>query len=346
MKCRVFDVLVEPVLSYASQIWGPQLFHKQLRSNPFKTKAEKVHASYLRVMTGAGKTVALPVLYTDLHRVPVMFHWVILAARWWGRLADRHAEGHQSLACCAWLEDIQLALSGCKQCWSYQLLHTLHGLGLLQAGWLSQSRDWVAQQSWEEEAVKGALLALWWGRWPQQAGDPRAAPSQGLAMCTYQAWVSPNPLAADPLNRAVAPPHTKLCLPFEVLRAYAQLRVGWARLEVDQGRQRRPVVPRSQRLCRLCCGEDVPLALRQAVLARTGTADNVEDLKHFVAECPVYDDLRAHCQAFPADLYQRLHDPACIPAIFGHVAQESLAVTLFRMKARRAHLLGLHVPTD
>jgi hypothetical protein len=38
---------------------------------------------------------------------------------------------------------------------------------------------------------------------------------------------------------------------------------------------------------------------RRAVLARTGTSSNVEDLKHFMLECPVYDDLRAACPAFP-----------------------------------------------
>jgi hypothetical protein len=38
-------------------------------------------------------------------------------------------------------------------------------------------------------------------------------------------------------------------------------------------------------------------------LARTGSSSNVEDLKHFLLECPAYDDLRAVCPAFPADVY-------------------------------------------
>jgi hypothetical protein len=43
-----------------------------------------------------------------------------------------------------------------------------------------------------------------------------------------------------------------------------------------------------------------------AVLARTGSSSNVENLKHFLLECPAYDDLRAVCPAFPADVYTTL----------------------------------------
>jgi hypothetical protein len=141
--------------------------------------------------------------------------------------------------------------------------------------------------------------------------------------------------------RASAPPPTSLCLPFSVLRTYAQLRIGWAHLEVEQGRKRRLVVPREQRLCRLCCGEDAPLAWRQVVLGRTGRTANVEDLKHFLLECPAYDRLRASCVAFPENVYQSTHDPQCLLTLFSHEAQASLAWTVYRMQARRASLLGL-----
>jgi hypothetical protein len=58
MKSRLFDVLVEPVLSYASHIWGLLSFGK-LRAGPFSTKSEKVHTTYLHIMTGAGKSTPL-----------------------------------------------------------------------------------------------------------------------------------------------------------------------------------------------------------------------------------------------------------------------------------------------
>jgi hypothetical protein len=81
------------------------------------------------------------------------------------------------------------------------------------------------------------------------------------------------------------------------------------------------------------------------VLARTGSSSNVEDLKHFLLECPAYDDLRAVCPAFPADVYTTLSNPGCVAAVMGHSAQAALAntvsVTLFHMKVRRSELLEL-----
>jgi hypothetical protein len=86
-----------------------------------------------------------------------------------------------------------------------------------------------------------------------------------------------------------------------------------------------------------------------AVLARTGSSSNVEDLKHFLLECPAYDDLRVVCPAFPADVYTTLSNPGCVAAVMGHSesesesesAQAALANTLFHMNVRRSELLEL-----
>jgi hypothetical protein len=91
----------------------------------------------------------------------------------------------------------------------------------------------------------------------------------------------------------------------------------------------------------LCCGEDALPAHRQAVLSRTGTDQNVKDLKHFVLECPLYDDLRAACPAFPSITPAVLSDPGSVASVFQHVEQPALAKTLYRMKVRRAEKLGL-----
>jgi hypothetical protein len=224
------------------------------------------------------------------------------------------------------------------------LLHTLSSLGLLDHTWTTQRLEWVLGQRWEEADVKRALVALFHTRWqgPFDA-DPRLAPSQGVAMCQHSRWVYPVDPAVDFYARAAASKHTKLCLPFARLKTYAQLRVGYAHLEVEQGRKRRPVTPRARRTCKLCSGEDAQLSSRQRVLLRTGRSDNVEDLKHFVLECPVYDDLRAACVVFPSDVYSRLNDPTCMADVFGHDDQAALANTLYHMKVRRAELLGLSV---
>lgn len=342
IKGRMFDVLVEPVLSYASHVWGPLALHRTLGINPFSGKAEQVHAAFLRIMTGVGKSASLDVLYRDLHRLPIMFHWVALAVRWWNRLHRAHGAGPECMASYAWVEDVKLALAGCKHCWASHLLTTLARIGLIEAGWRQQPLDWVLQQHWEESVVKHTLAGLFKARWQMDnRPDPRVAPSRGVAMCMHHSWVYPLDPALVEFKRDNAPAYTKLCLPFVVLRTLAQLRIGWAHLEVEQGRKRRPQVPRAQRLCRLCSCEDAPLSMRQQVLLRTGTSHNVEDLKHFLLECPAYDSIRAGCRAFPPNVYSLLHDRGCLPAIFAHEAQSSLAYTVFKMKSARARILGL-----
>ena len=297
IKTRMFDVLVEPVLSYASHIWGPQHFHKRLAASPLGTdlKAEKVHSSYLRILCGAGKSTSLDVLYRDMHRLPVMFHWVVLAVRWWNRMGAARVDALGTLACCAWVEDVKLACGGYTDCWAFRVLTALSRLGLLQADWRQQPLSWVQELRWQEVEVQRALARLLLARWQGSAHpNPRVAPSRRVALCTHMAWVLPLDPAREDLSRATAPPHTKVLGSFAVLRNYSQLRAGCAHLEVEQGRQGRRV-ERHLRLCQLCSGPNADPAVRQAVLARTGTSDNVEDLKHFVLECPVYDALRARC---------------------------------------------------
>jgi sorting nexin-29 len=342
IKCRMFDILVEPVLSYASHIWGPAIFAKRLQNTPYDTQAEKVHTSFLRITTGSIKGIATDVVYRDMHRRPIMYHWVVLAARWWTKLSDARDDQPRSLAGCVWREDVALALAGCRECWSSCFLQTMCSLQLLAGDWRQQSLDWVMQQRWEESAVQAALAALFRARWRGLTqGDPRSAPSIGIHKLTHHAWVYPLDPGFNPFSRDDAPPHIKLCLPFDVARNLAQLRIGSAHLEIEQGRKRRVSVPRADRLCRLCCGEDATLAHRQAVLARTRTSRNVEDLKHFLLECPVYDDLRAACPAFPLSDAVVLDDPECVRSVFQHGEQSALAYTLYKMKVRRARLLGL-----
>jgi hypothetical protein len=63
-------------------------------------------------------------------------------------------------------------------------------------------------------------------------------------MCQYAQWVSPLNPQVDLYTRAAAPPHTRLSFPFARLKNLTQLRIGCAHLEVEQGRKRRPAVPR------------------------------------------------------------------------------------------------------
>jgi hypothetical protein len=161
-------------------------------------------------------------------------------------------------------------------------------------------------------------------------------------MCAHHMWVYPLHPGIQECSRGDAEQHTKLCVPFGVLHVLAQLCIGWAHLEVEQGRKHRLKVPREAILCRLCSGDDATFAMRQAVLPRTGSSAHVEDLKHALLQCPMYDDIRATCVAFPTPFFDWLDNPSCMAMVFAHEAQSSLAHTVSTtLKTRRARLLGL-----
>jgi hypothetical protein len=145
-------------------------------------------------------------------------------------------------------------------------------------------------------------------------------------------------------DRETQPPYMQLCLPFRVSQCLARLRTGAALLEVQLGRHSR--VPRHQRVCRLCSCNDPDVASRAVwrtrVHARTGTYDNVEDLKHFLLECPAYDHLRSSCSTvfYPAGTVDR-YASQLVAKVLVCEDQERLALVVYQMWLYRSILLGL-----
>ena len=58
LRCRMFDVLVEPVLSYGSQVWGPDMIQDWLvRSGGGWCHADQTHFMFLGLTSSASKTL-------------------------------------------------------------------------------------------------------------------------------------------------------------------------------------------------------------------------------------------------------------------------------------------------
>jgi hypothetical protein len=251
----------------------------------------------------------------------------------------------------AWLSDIQLMRSPrrvlYKKCWTYMLLHTLQGIGVLsESEWVPSSID-LTKLSISEDVVKSKLATCLRARW-ESVRDvvvcPRVAPSVGVDLCTHTSWVYPFDHAVDYTSHKSAPKYMFLCLPFRYLCVLAQLRLGWAHLEVQQGRRQH--IAREQRLCKLCCrGGRGQAGWHQQTLARTGAATDadgvVEDLRHLILECPAYDDVRAVYKLLPEQPWCVSDAGFIMRAMFACDDQSKLARMLFDMKAKRASLLGL-----
>jgi Reverse transcriptase (RNA-dependent DNA polymerase) len=288
MKCRIFDRLVEPVMSYGSQIWGPDVFDSKVTSDVAYSQwsaADKVHISYLRRMAGVGQ-VSVEVLMRDFNRAPVMHHWVVLAARWFMTLRQMSSD---RLAHCAWVADIELMLDGCCGCWTYKLLNTMSYLGVIDRATIWDQDDRVIIDKHGimhlqllPKAVIFALHQRMAMRWTELHPDPRAAPSDRVEMCTHAAWVLK---LRDGSHSRGVPRHLKLCVSFVVQQCFSRLRLGGHDLQIRLGRTTSHA-PRHQRLCRLCSTARAPFARQHIGIGC------VEDVKHFLIECPAYEHVR------------------------------------------------------
>jgi hypothetical protein len=291
-----------------------------------------------------------------------MHHWVVSAARWWGKLRDRmpdEGENSSRLAYNVWVDDVKLALAGCVDCWTYKLLHTLQVLGVVEASqWCAAgvTAEQVQELEFKAEDIASALARILTERWAAVVNqgayaNPRDAPSENILLCTHGRWVYPPGDTLVRPTRHNSPEYMQLCLPFKMLQCIARLRMGCAMLEVHAGRMARPMVVRQCRLCKMCSCPASRQIWKDRVYARTHSHANVEDLKHFLLECPAYDHIRARHRGMfrPPGVTNALCD-SIIPHIFTVEPQEEMAVTLYQMWLFRLVTLGLvnvdevHVP--
>ena len=85
---------------------------------------------------------------------------------------------------------------------------------------------------------------------------------------------------------------------FVQLQNFAQLSIiGFAHLEVRQGHRRRAAVPMGESVSGCALVRMPPLPMRLHVVSMAGSNHTLEDLKHFVLECLVFDYL--HLLPFP-----------------------------------------------
>jgi hypothetical protein len=350
LRLRLFDTLVEPVLSYGAQIWGPAVCRKQLcTKGKDMCAADNVQLTFLREMYGAHKSTSREVLLRDAHRDPMPFRWLSLAAGWWAKLAGM---GPERLARQAWVADIALMLSGCKQCWTHQLLECLERVGYLPGNQWRRGNGGVTVSTIcslvvTKKGVHDACLRFQRASWDElsmQGSDPRTGPSVGIQLRTHMAWV--HSLVPDgPLpSRANAPVFHKLCLPRSKLQCAGRYRLGGHHLEGRMGRRDGAGnrVERAARLCVLCSGlRDFNDAWPQRILDRCGRYVP-EDLLHFVLECPAFDHIRDRFSG----LFQSLHcasAPLRLRSLFEHRDQALVADCLAALDRYRCHLLGKRV---
>ena len=84
---RLFDALVLPVLSYGSEMWGPDVLIKQ-KDLGLKGDHEDLHRCFMRMALWVNKATPIPCMMTDLGRQPVMLAWVSNIFRFWNSIVN------------------------------------------------------------------------------------------------------------------------------------------------------------------------------------------------------------------------------------------------------------------
>ena len=65
IRCQLFDIFVESVVSYGSEIWS---FHKS-------PDLERLHLLFCKHVLGVGRNVCNYMIYSELGRCPLIMQW-------------------------------------------------------------------------------------------------------------------------------------------------------------------------------------------------------------------------------------------------------------------------------
>jgi hypothetical protein len=325
---------VEPVLSYGCQVWAPSLccdrldFSKALdrQFNP----AEGVHLDFLRYLGGLPNSSPQRVVMAEFGRNPVQVHWLVLMARFWSK-AVMLDEGHIVRECM--LSSVQLYKQGDRSCWAAQFFNCMQHIGAIQQSHLQACRTADAILRCEDlrpsdkEVMAAAVsyFGVFW-RSVDSGVQPDSASSDMVFASTYKHWVVGD-ASGDPGDcRWAGAPHLKMCMTHKLRQPLVRLRVSGfplrvmtgrleKREELVNGKKKKVSLPRHLRHC-MVCGQSC-----------------VEDLQHFLLQCPCY-------QGFRDTRAELFHQQATTVSVLSHPDQYMVASTMRDMLQLRSSLLG------
>jgi hypothetical protein len=303
LQQRLFDTIVAPVMSYCSEVWGPDLLADcaspvRMLDNPL----QKVQTDFLRHHGCIRASAPLAVLYREFVCTPMARHWFTAIISFWNRVAGmaRDEWVHQALRESILMHK-QAADGEQRTGWAACVVRMLSSLGAtshadmignLVAAGSSRRR---AETSFDAIPVLDAelLLQQWdtvwdspWSDLPPAHQSPRCLPvaDARIKLVTYNAWMSVLPTeqtaASDPPPAA---PWYPDCMPRYVrfthecsdvhLKQLIRFRCGSHDLGIETGRWQQRA--RQQRCCTKC------------------SQHVIDDEFHMVMECPSLHSVRA-----------------------------------------------------
>ena len=309
----LFDSLVKPIVSHGSQIWGPDIFLKYVHKKSvdfLHCDLEKIQLDFIRLMVGASQRAQKWILLKEFDRYPLHLNWLINAFTFWNKLASSKKEKLSHLAFC---DNVQMAVNGNTQCWVHKILECARILNVKHFNSSDLCFDEVMTLRFDKGEIRKAGEEFFDKIWEGLHPDPRTAPSDDVLHSTYKYWTST--MASEACKGAE---HINSYRPWELRQFYLRYKLGGHNLAIEEGRLqidkqslKKLNVPREKRVCHCC------------------EAQPVEDLKHFILECPAYDSIRNNHRDFFVDSQHSL------PAMFKSENVVTLCTILKAMNHRR-----------
>ena len=264
IRLHMWQQLVLPVVSYASEVWGPHTVHFTEPTYASSTPGEKVQAQFLRWYTGARPNTHHRILLQAANRLPLQQHWLQRSLQLWNKLAA--AEPSSWVAHRAFKESIMLWQAGCNECWAARVLGHLQQLGILS--------ETTEQPMWSRyfdpsrvEAAMDSITAAKWAAHQQPSYRALGSDHQpGRTLYCYAQYFMH-------INSSSDRRHVYHNTPASQWAPIMQLATGKLKLHSVtahwQGRARSTTA-----MCPCC-------------------PTHLEDAAHYVLECPAYGDIRS-----------------------------------------------------
>jgi hypothetical protein len=216
-KCKLFDILVSPILNYSSEVWG---------LNDGKD-IETIHTKFIRRVLYVNKSTNLAGLYGELGRVPLSIIRKIHMLPYWIKIlkSDNNCIIKQVYRMLR--NDANSNISYNSHNWAYQIKTILENLGLSDL-WINQDNSVIVLP-----IIKQRLLDQYYQQWYSNINN-----SQRLL--TYSRFK--HSFNLEPYLEIIHEKKFKIAL--------SRFRLSSHQLEIERGRYSN--IPRDERKCRFC----------------------------------------------------------------------------------------------
>ena len=295
MLLRLFSAVVAPALSYGCEVWGSQL---QGKLDSDAKKLQGVQSAFLRGVCGRLPVgIPMPAILNEVAQDPCTLSWWVQLVRFAVQLSAMPSGSlHRDTLRDNILDAFAKPAAGN---WAAQVIRQFRSLGL-PAPFAHDGTVSIDKSSFRTK-LAGKHHEVWQGLHV----SPRSAPSKGAKLCTYHRWFA----RIGPVSE----PYYHLPLSDRSLRRLFRFRLGAHSLPVEMGRRLR--MARVARVCPLCPGM------------------HVGDERHYVFDCPSFDDIRMQ--------HSRLFDDShgAMRLFMWHPHQKGVASCLLQMLDRIDQLL-------